>query len=170
MTNHEFEQQLQRQIDALPRQQQPKRDLWRGIEHALAESPQQTKAAASPLRWLATAASVCLIAVLGWFGSNHYIEQRAQQLALAQSQQFIAAMSDNHQLQKDSLLVALKGKPAFTDNWQQQLDELEDAANAIKEALEHDPRNPTLLKMLQSVYQQQLQLIERVHAPKLIHI
>ncbi|GGA71037.1 hypothetical protein GCM10011369_10960 [Neiella marina] len=170
MNQHEFEQQLQRQVDALPKDTQPSRDLWRGIEHALNDNQAERISPNHQPRWLATAASVCLLAVLSWFGGNHYIDQRAQELALAQSQQLISAMSDNHQLQKDSLLVALKGKPAFTDNWQQQLDELEDAAQAIKDALEHDPTNPTLLKMLQGVYQQQIQLIERVHAPKLIQI
>ena len=40
------------------------------------------------------------------------------------------------------------------------------AADAIKAALENDPNNMALLRMLQSVYQQQIDLIERVHAPK----
>ncbi len=59
-----------------------------------------------------------------------------------------------------------QNQPALTDNWQQQLTELEDAERAIKQALENEPENPALLKMLAQVYQQQLDLINKVHAPK----
>ncbi|AGH47072.1 hypothetical protein C427_4973 [Paraglaciecola psychrophila 170] len=44
--------------------------------------------------------------------------------------------------------------------------ELDDAADAIKTALENEPNNMALLKMLQSVHQQQINIIERVHSPK----
>ena len=59
-----------------------------------------------------------------------------------------------------------QNQPALTDNWQQQLTELEDAERAIKQALDNEPENPALLKMLAQVYQQQLDLINKVHAPK----
>ncbi|WP_346993140.1 hypothetical protein [Alteromonas gracilis] len=43
---------------------------------------------------------------------------------------------------------------------------MDDAADAIKTALKEDPDNSALIKMLHHVYQQQIALIERVHAPK----
>ena len=75
-------------------------------------------------------------------------------------------LSSQHQTQRDQLLVSLEGQPALTENWQEQLQELDDAAAAIKAALAQDPNNAALLKMLQNVYQQQISLIERVHSPK----
>jgi hypothetical protein len=55
--------------------------------------------------------------------------------------------------------------PTSTDNWQQQLKDLDEAEKAIKEALQDSPNNPALLGMLKHVYQQELAIIERVHAP-----
>uniref|UniRef100_UPI0038F6B87A hypothetical protein n=1 Tax=Streptomyces scabiei TaxID=1930 RepID=UPI0038F6B87A len=65
-------------------------------------------------------------------------------------------MSDYFTQQKQTLLVQYQNQPALADNWQQQLVELEDAERAIKQALENEPENPALLKMLAQVYQQQL--------------
>jgi hypothetical protein len=67
--------------------------------------------------------------------------------------------------QKQALLVQYEAQPALTNDWQQQLDELEQAEQAVKLALQNDPENAALLKMLAQVYQQQLDLINRVHAP-----
>jgi len=58
----------------------------------------------------------------------------------------------------------------LTDNWQVQLQELEDAEQAIKQTLENEPKNKALLSMLAQVYQQQLDLINKVHAPRWQHI
>ena len=70
------------------------------------------------------------------------------------------------QQQVSSLLASYQSTPALTEDWQQQLKELDDAADAIKTALKEDPDNSALIKMLHHVYQQQIALIERVHAPK----
>jgi Tfp pilus assembly protein PilF len=43
---------------------------------------------------------------------------------------------------------------------------LEEAEQAIKQALENEPQNQALLTMLAQVYQQQLDLINKVHAPR----
>ncbi|MBW8191871.1 hypothetical protein K0504_12565 [Neiella marina] len=184
MTKPNFEQNLEQQLQALPQEQQPQRDLWQGIEHALDHRAELsdgeqananvlpsniTSKSSRPLQskvWLASAASIVMVAMLAWFGGQQYSHYQMR----IESEQFIATLSDNYLSQKDMLLVQFKGKPAFTDNWQDQLQELEDAAKAIHEALQHDPRNPTLLKMLKSIYQQQLQLIERVHVPRLAQI
>lgn len=68
--------------------------------------------------------------------------------------------------QKQSLLVQYQSQAALTDNWQVQLKELEDAEQAIKQTLENEPQNKALLSMLAQVYQQQLDLINKVHAPR----
>lgn len=63
-----------------------------------------------------------------------------------------------------------QSQAALTDNWQVQLQELEDAEQAIKQTLENEPKNKALLSMLAQVYQQQLDLINKVHAPRWQHI
>lgn len=72
--------------------------------------------------------------------------------------------------QKQSLLVQYQSQVALTDNWQVQLQELENAEQAIKQTLENEPKNKALLSMLAQVYQQQLDLINKVHAPRWQHI
>lgn len=80
------------------------------------------------------------------------------------------AMSEFFTKQKQSLLVQYQSQAALTDNWQVQLQELEDAEQAIKQTLENEPKNKALLSMLAQVYQQQLDLINKVHAPRWQHI
>ena len=68
------------------------------------------------------------------------------------------------------MLVAYKNQDALTSNWQVQLQELEEAELAIKQVLENEPQNQALLTMLAQIYQQQLDLINKVHAPRWQHI
>lgn len=155
--NKQFEQHLQQQLEALPEQQQPEKDLWRGIELAINQSQPYTNSARK--RWYAVAASLLVVGFAGWLSW-----QMPQQTADAES--LAALLSSQHQQQKQALLVSFKGQQALTNNWQEQLLELDDAAEAIKKALQQEPGNLALLKMLQQVYQQQIDLIETVHAPK----
>lgn len=68
------------------------------------------------------------------------------------------------------MLVEYENKEALTTNWHTQLQELEEAEQAIKQALENEPQNQALLTMLAQIYQQQLDLINKVHAPRWQHI
>ena len=172
MTNKDFEQVLQDKIQSLPTEMQPDKDLWQGIDIALtsaekiaanSDNERNTGQVVSisqrfPIRPMAMAASVVLVALLGWNGM-----QKAPEKEGASS--LVARMMQQHDEQKSVLLASMSDSPELTDNWQAQLRELEQAAIAIEAALEHEPNNITLLKMLQQVHQQQLELIERVHAP-----
>lgn len=152
------QQTLSNMIDEQQRDKQPERDLWPGIEQALVrESVTQVKAKSAIKPSFAIAASVLIAVFVGWFGfeSGKSIQGEA----------LVAALSEQHQSQKQSLLIRYKDSPATTSNWQEQLDELDKAATAIKAALNEDPNNAALLKMLKHVYEQQMQIIERVHQP-----
>ncbi|WP_199774396.1 MULTISPECIES: hypothetical protein [unclassified Pseudoalteromonas] len=159
MSKPDFDQFLDEQLQSQQKEVSPSRDLWPGIEHAinLQQSANQNKAKRN---WLmpafGSAAAAILVAVVGL---NMPMQQDAQQ------PQF-ALISDVFEQQKQSLLVQYQSQPALTDNWQQQLEELEQAEKAIKTALEDDPNNRALLGMLAQVYQQQLDLINKVHQPK----
>lgn len=142
----------------------PKADLWRGIERAIdGQAPLETASknttTHSKVKYLAVAASLCAFALL-------------VNVSLKSSVQVdpIIAMTNLYEAEKSALLVQYQAQPALTEDWQVQLAELESAEAAIKLALENDSRNPTLLRMLSQVYQQQLDLINRVHKPSLQHI
>ncbi|CAI3968832.1 hypothetical protein [Alteromonas macleodii] len=158
-----FDDKLAQHISEISKEKQPERDLWRGIE--LGITSQQDDASSSRVtskQWMAIAASVCLVTVL-WFAAPFAFkadESRSDGYAL------IDAMSMQQQQQVNSLLASYESTTALTEDWQEQLKELDDAADVIKAALKDDPDNSALIKMLHHVYQQQIALIERVHAPK----
>ncbi|CAI2391739.1 hypothetical protein ACE41O_09965 [Alteromonas macleodii] len=158
-----FDDKLAQHISEISKEKQPERDLWRGIE--LGITSQQDDASSSTVtskQWMAIAASVCLVTVL-WFAAPFAFkadESRSDGYAL------IDAMSMQQQQQVNSLLASYESTAALTEDWQEQLKELDDAADVIKAALKDDPDNSALIKMLHHVYQQQIALIERVHAPK----
>jgi len=136
---------------ANPSEMSPSRDLWPGIERAIA-SP----ATKNSQRWpKVTGTAACIAA--GVFAWNISLEQYPQSTMLDLSTVF--------EQQKRALLIQYEAQPALTQDWQSQLEELEQAEQAIKLALDNDPENAALLKMLAQIYQQQLDLINRVHAP-----
>ncbi|MCV2886615.1 hypothetical protein OE749_18120 [Aestuariibacter sp. AA17] len=170
MSNQDFERQLASQIAQLDKQKQPERDLWQGIELSLAKDqaePQPRKQAGNTVilrqtsTWVAMAATFAFVGVLSWFTLNQPAPQSSPDMM-----DVAMTLSQQHEAQKQALLVRFEDQPALTQNWQQQLAELDEAAKAIKAALAQDPNNIALLKMLQHVHQQQIDLIETVHAPK----
>lgn len=180
MTDKSFDQLLHDKIEQLPQEKQPSRDLWQGIDIALTEVSSQgmlqaptqvavqTKSGAIKfvevlrdwvsIKPMALAASVMLMAFVSW-NSSHQLTPPSS------STQLVMQMMKQHEEQKSVLLASFADAPELTSNWQAQLQELEDAASAIESVLQSDPENITLLKMLQHVHQQQLELIETVHKP-----
>ncbi|MGS2719098.1 hypothetical protein [Paraglaciecola aestuariivivens] len=161
MNKPNFEEDLANHINQLSPEKQPQRDLWAGIELAIS---QESEAQANTLltsakKYYLVAATVAMFGVLGWMSVG-------QQATVLNGDDLVASLTEQHQLQKQALLVRFEDQPALTKNWQGQLEELDEAADAIKKALSNEPNNMALLKMLQNVHQQQINLIERVHSPK----
>ncbi len=139
----------------------PERDLWPGIELALA-SQQPTGQPASSQKWsftpvYAVAASVVLVVIVSI--SSFYSGQKSQTQIIAEQ------MSDDYLQKREALLVAYGDTAVTVNDLEVQLANLDDAADAIKRAISEDPNNPVLLQMLKRVYAQQIELIEKVHAP-----
>jgi len=164
----DFDDKLAQHVSGLSKEKHPERELWRGIELGIASqqngasNEESSPSTITSRQWMAIAASVCLVTVL-WFAAPFAFksdENRSSGYAL------IDAMSSQQQQQVNSLLASYESTPALTQDWQDQLKELDDAADVIKAALKDDPDNSALIKMLHHVYQQQIALIERVHAPK----
>ncbi|MDN4502349.1 hypothetical protein QX776_08040 [Alteromonadaceae bacterium BrNp21-10] len=154
MSNPDFEQQLKKQIDQLSQSTAPNRDLWPGIEMAISRE-QSTK----PRPYWAIAAGVAMLCGVGWMTLQ-------MDPTVSANKNLVVVLSAQHQQQMQALMVSYQDQPALTDNWQQQLQQLDEAALAIKKALQQEPQNVALLKMLQQVHQQQIDLIEKVHSPK----
>ncbi len=156
---------LQQQIDGMQKERMPERDLWPGIEHALIHKSDLSLDEVSNINSkkmmfkpvYALAASVTLVAFVGYFSFQSGVVTTSEGLA--------QQLNEQHIQQRESLLASLKDQPTTTENWQQQLNELDEAAAAIRKALENEPNNAALLRMLKRVHQQQIALIERVHAP-----
>ena len=159
------QQKLDEMVKKGSRELTPERELWTGIEQAINQSEnlisESDLGKANKALWqkstFAIAASVFVAITVGLFA---YETGKT-----VQGDALIAALTEQHQNQKQSLLIRFKDRPAATNNWQQQLDELDEAAAAIKKALAEEPNNPALLKMLKNVYEQQMAIIDRVHEP-----
>jgi hypothetical protein len=159
MSKTNFEHALAEQLNNVNKEQQPDRDLWPGIELALSSEAESLQPVVEGRKMYLVAATVAIFGLIGWLSVN-------QQPVSLTGVDLVASLSEQHLEQKNALLVRFQDQPALTQNWQDQLVELDDAAGAIKTALENEPNNMALLKMLQSVHQQQINLIERVHSPK----
>jgi hypothetical protein len=159
MSKTNFEQALAEQLADVNKEQPPERDLWPGIELALSNETLETSRVVTGSKMYLVAASVAMFALIGWLSVN-------QQAVSLTGDDLVASLSEQHLEQKNALLVRFQDQPSLTQNWQDQLTELDAAADVIKMALENEPNNMALLKMLQSVHQQQINLIERVHSPR----
>lgn len=168
MNSSQFDTQLPDEIAHLKHDVAPKRDLWPGIELAISrqnsEKPHLNRMLEHVKQWffapqMSIAMGVAVTGLLLVVANNQQIEPQ-------KSSGLVSQLTAQHLQQKNILLASFERQPALTVNWQQQIEELDQAAEAIRKALEHEPDNLALLKMLQQVYQQQIELIEVVHAPK----
>ena len=159
MSKTNFDDYLNESLNQLDKSIPPKKELWDGIERAIIADNQP--AINSNQYWpKLTAIAACFTAAL----VSTVLLFKVPEANTA------VAMSEFFTKQKQSLLVQYQSQVALTDNWQVQLQELEDAEQAIKQTLENEPKNKALLSMLAQVYQQQLDLINKVHAPRWQHI
>jgi len=151
----EFDKALQTKISQLQKDKMPERDLWTGIEVAITTKKRRR----FPL--IAVAASITAF-LLGAFVVTHMHSNVGET-----TQAVIAQLDAQHQQEMSALKLAFRKMPSLTSNWDEQLRDMDEAANAVKMALKHDPQNLTLLKMLSDIYQKQIDLLKTVHEPVL---
>src|SRR6056300_272606 len=141
--NTQNDDKLDEMVVKLP-EYAPKRDLWMGNEQSLLTTQQhQTKKGGL----YAITASICLVAILGFLATTQHLwlqtDDHKNGLAL------VEALSAQHAKTKTTLLVKYNEVEPVASNWQNQLEDLDSAADAVKKALYEDPNNRALLKMLQ---------------------
>ncbi len=162
MNDTNFEQMLKDKLDELPDEIQPRRDLWPEIDLAL-EDQIQNAGRNNSTRWMGIAASLAVLGIVGLLSLNISTEPKSE---YSEINHLMDSMSEQHESQKQFLLTSYEQQPALTNNWRDQLNELDGAAILIKTALEEDPSDTRLIKLLQQVYQQQIKLIQSVHQPE----
>ncbi|NVK25800.1 MAG: hypothetical protein HWE10_12800 [Gammaproteobacteria bacterium] len=155
---------LHAKVSELPKELSPERDLWPGIEQAINELPQQSHQDRD-LNWSVVgkvAASFAPVAlVLGLWLTPQFGGQPNGDSGV------FNPMAASFDIQKRQLLIKVSDKQPVVENWQQSLAELEQAEQALIKALQSQPEDPALMKMLSQVYQQQLELIQKAHKPEI---
>ena len=169
MNKQTSDQTLAFQIDKLPKELSPERDLWSGIERAIQNKSQQSASESKPnvkvpMAW---AASLIAAVLVTWV----YVSP-TQQLATPlmannneTAQQLVNSMQTNFQQQKQAMLVSY-GQPDMTNlpiKMQDQLTELAQARKTIEKALANDGNNVELLNLLRFTQQQELKLLQQLY-------
>ena len=139
MRKTNFDQALADQLAEVNKEPLPDRNLWPGIELALSSDIEGSPRKVSGNKVYLIAATAAMFGLISWLSVN-------QQAILLTGDDLVASLSEQHLQQKNALLVRFRDQPALTQNWQDQLTELDDAANAIKIALENEPNNMALLR------------------------
>lgn len=161
MNDKNFEETLNRALNELDRDITPARDLWPGIDHAI-----NANTVAVP-KIVAIAASVLLAVSLAISGNLYFSSTQTNERGV---DEFIALLQSEHEKNKQSLLVEYQDQAALAPDWESQMQQLEQAEQAIYEALKGDTENIELLKILRQVQTKQIELIESVYAPLFISI
>ncbi len=160
MSNRNAEQRLLDALEALPRDVLPQRDLWPGIAHGLLMPEPR------PVPWYrhaALAASVLLVLSLSlYFGTQRPV----QPLPNSVVEEFLSSLKDEHELNKQTMLVQYQDQEAYYPDWEKDLEDMEHAEAVIFDALRDDPENLQLIKMLRQVQGNQLDLIDAVFDPR----
>ena len=156
---------LDSHINELPKEMSPERDLWQGIEKAIAHQDRQTNAvkAKAPIAW---AASLVAAVLLTWYGAGIDLSKGTD--SNAESFNVVALMQDNFRQQRALVLTSF-GQPSteeLSPAMQEQLKQLESARISIEKALLEDDSNTDLLNLLRWTQQQELELLEKLFSPQ----
>ncbi|HEY3644736.1 MAG TPA: hypothetical protein VGM16_05295 [Gammaproteobacteria bacterium] len=150
---------LKAALDKLPREVQPGRDLWPGIEGRI----KQRRAAARPAWSYGLAASVLVAVAAGGLWAGFHMQQRSgtPQEIVAGGQ---SAPADPYLVQRaafaeQSVQTATDLSPATRAVILKNLRIIEGSLQDIQAALDKDPNNPRLRALLFDLYQNEARLL-----------
>lgn len=166
MRNNIEEKDVLTQAQGLPKELTPERDLWVGIEQAIAKTPQQNGYETS-ISWQQfgkiAAAFAPIALVLGiWISSTDLTNS-----GNSGESQWLNPLVASYDIQKKQLLQHVNLNQPVVNNWQTSMAELELAEKSLIKALQSQPEDPALMKMLNQVYQSQISLIKQTYKPQL---
>ena len=171
-----FEEELMAKAAALPTSVTPERDLWPGIEHAI-NAPAAPRAGWATSMWAQAAAVVLL--VCGSSGVTWYVAKQdtaggpevmdVAELFEPVSGEFGSSYSlggrylEAHGSLQDSLTAKLASMPESTRvDVIKNLNAIRVAIKEINEALEQEPDNVLLQKLLMRTYHEEISLMRKV--------
>lgn len=173
-TDLEQERLLKKELASLVKEMPPQRDLWPDIKKRLPAS--ETKIYNQ--RWMpaALAASLVVSVAAVSFGWHHW--QQTQRL-IAQQQQHefklreddiqlqIRAMEQDYGLAKSALLTQIGMNSAHSNqdllaDVKANLVIIEQATDELKAAIAKQPQDPSLMKLLNATYQQELAVLSNL--------
>lgn len=165
MNQTDNNQSLDEALQALPKELAPKRDLWAGIEQAVAKTQQDSQKVqyTSYFNWKSIAAAFVPIAFLAGVYVNNMTP-------MEHDLPWLKPISSSFELQKQQLIKRVDGQSLVNQKWQDSLKDLELAEKSLIKALKTQPEDPALMKMLTNIYQQQLEIIAKSHQPKYMQI
>ncbi len=162
---NERPQWLEDALRTLPREASPQHDLWPGIARRLEQKPRT--------QWLpvALAASVLVSVISAGFTWKIWSDQREQQaLQLAQQQSARDMVQSWQQPYQTARASYAEQMPSLLANLDEQtraevarnLQIIQSASQNIATALEKDPNDPTLRRLLLQTLDQELSLYQQV--------
>jgi len=168
------EQNLQKEVAALPDEITPQRDLWAGIERAIQVKKQDTltcesttKKAFIPTAWAASLVAAVLVTWVSF--SPNFSSQPVEIVQQDNSPlNLVMAMQENFQQTKQTMLVSF-GQPKVSElpkEIQAELTKLNSAQKTIEKALLEDPSNNDLLNLLRWTQKQELDFLTQLYSPK----
>ncbi len=169
MNKHISDQALASQVDKLPKEMQPERDLWSGIERAIQGQSQQSTSESKknnivPMAWAASLVAAVLVAWVS-FAPTPQLSTPLTASQEGSAEQLVSSMQTDFVQQKQAMLVSY-GQPDMTDlpvKMKNQLTELAQARKAIQKALANDGNNVDLLNLLRFTQQQELNLLQTLY-------
>ncbi|MFC4309805.1 hypothetical protein ACFPN2_12000 [Steroidobacter flavus] len=190
-SNNKPDDPLSQMLASLPKDVQPERDLWQGIQAEIGKTPIVTDSAPvvhfSSTRWFQIAAGVLLVLATSFttfvITRNSVEKDAAVQIARAQQQapvptataplNAMPASFGTEALGADYLKARSELDQRFAERMktlppstraklERNLADLRHAANEISATLAENPSDPLLQDLLMSTYQRELQLLADV--------
>ncbi|PCK09133.1 MAG: hypothetical protein COA42_05625 [Alteromonadaceae bacterium] len=167
---------LDERVTQLGHEGMPNRDLWPGIEQAInprdevkeswftARLPRFVPASIAMTALSITTTAAVLI-ILNFIPRQ--TEQPQNTVYQYEMENAIRALERSYQSETQQMLVRYQSRPALTDNWQQQLQDLHEARQTVISAMLESPENMQFIRMLKNIHQQELMIIERSHEREL---
>jgi hypothetical protein len=147
---------LKAALDRLPREVNPSRDLWPGIEGKL-----KRRSATRPVWSYGLAASVLIAVATGGLWAGFHMQQHTTQVIVADG---TSAPANPYLLQRaayaeQSVLSATDLAPGTRAVIMKNLRIIESSMQDIQAALDKDPNNPRLRALLFDLYQNEARLL-----------
>lgn len=157
------EQLLQNELDSLKNEIQPERDLWNGIDHSINRTFWHSHFS---VKNIAVAASFALVLSFAIIQSLRPTANNIDEGLI----QLMSALQLEHKQNKQALLVKFtENIPSYQD-WENEMQELENAEALLYQSLLKEPNNLTILTILRQVQNKQLELLSTVYTPRLTSI